>query len=229
MACAIARRLRRSRSAGSNFQTIPRGQVRQNRRSGNLRNFIPARRVAELCRCYFHVNFSSTIRKAAVLAPASWVRRSRRIWVNANIPVLLFEPSGEGRVRRRTWWTRRSPGSRGWSRASARGGPYRGDRGVPNTAGSRVGRRMRSRDRGDRRAHGLETRPVCEGGAVSRHRPLRIEYFRAVDRRPVRCDAETVRPRFCGMQFFNLPRYMHLVELIAAPARAGLLDRSRRS
>jgi 3-hydroxyacyl-CoA dehydrogenase len=36
---------------------------------------------------------------------------------------------------------------------------------------------------------------------------------------------ESLRPRFCGVHFFNPPRYMHLVELIAAPATdAGLLD-----
>jgi 3-hydroxyacyl-CoA dehydrogenase len=29
---------------------------------------------------------------------------------------------------------------------------------------------------------------------------------------------EHVRPRFCGVHFFNPPRYMHLVELIATPA-----------
>ncbi len=35
-----------------------------------------------------------------------------------------------------------------------------------------------------------------------------------------------VRPRFCGVHFFNPPRYMHLVELIAAPGTdASLLDR----
>jgi 3-hydroxyacyl-CoA dehydrogenase len=35
-----------------------------------------------------------------------------------------------------------------------------------------------------------------------------------------------VQARFCGVHFFNPPRYMHLVELIAAPAtQAGLLDR----
>ena len=28
---------------------------------------------------------------------------------------------------------------------------------------------------------------------------------------------ERMRPRFCGVHFFNPPRYMHLVELIAAP------------
>ena len=34
-----------------------------------------------------------------------------------------------------------------------------------------------------------------------------------------------VRSRFCGVHFFNPPRYMHLVELIPAPATApGLLD-----
>ncbi len=34
-----------------------------------------------------------------------------------------------------------------------------------------------------------------------------------------------LRPRFCGIHFFNPPRYMYLVELIAAPETdAGLLD-----
>jgi 3-hydroxyacyl-CoA dehydrogenase len=36
---------------------------------------------------------------------------------------------------------------------------------------------------------------------------------------------ESIRPRFCGIHFFNPPRYMHLVELIAAPdTQAVLLD-----
>ncbi|WP_126445019.1 3-hydroxyacyl-CoA dehydrogenase/enoyl-CoA hydratase family protein [Sulfuricystis multivorans] len=36
---------------------------------------------------------------------------------------------------------------------------------------------------------------------------------------------ETLRSRFCGIHFFNPPRYMHLVELIAAPAtQPQLLD-----
>ncbi len=36
---------------------------------------------------------------------------------------------------------------------------------------------------------------------------------------------EALRPRFCGIHFFNPPRYMQLVELIPAPAtRAGILD-----
>jgi len=35
----------------------------------------------------------------------------------------------------------------------------------------------------------------------------------------------TLRPRFCGIHFFNPPRYMHLVELIAQRATdRGLLD-----
>src|SRR6266478_4749764 len=35
----------------------------------------------------------------------------------------------------------------------------------------------------------------------------------------------TLRPRFCGIHFFNPPRYMHLVELIAQRATdQGLLD-----
>ncbi len=37
---------------------------------------------------------------------------------------------------------------------------------------------------------------------------------------------QTVRARFCGVHFFNPPRYMHLVEMIAQPAtEPALLDR----
>ena len=37
---------------------------------------------------------------------------------------------------------------------------------------------------------------------------------------------DALRPRFCGVHFFNPPRYMHLVELIAAPETATeVLDR----
>ena len=32
------------------------------------------------------------------------------------------------------------------------------------------------------------------------------------------CCHPKLRTRFCGIHFFNPPRYMHLVELIAAPA-----------
>lgn len=36
---------------------------------------------------------------------------------------------------------------------------------------------------------------------------------------------ESIKPRFCGIHFFNPPRYMTLVELIATPAtRPGILD-----
>ncbi|RPE73117.1 3-hydroxyacyl-CoA dehydrogenase [Tibeticola sediminis] len=36
---------------------------------------------------------------------------------------------------------------------------------------------------------------------------------------------ESIRPRFCGIHFFNPPRYMQLVELIATPStQAGILD-----
>ena len=36
---------------------------------------------------------------------------------------------------------------------------------------------------------------------------------------------EALRPRFCGIHFFNPPRYMYLVELIATPStEAGVLD-----
>src|SRR6185369_4706226 len=34
---------------------------------------------------------------------------------------------------------------------------------------------------------------------------------------------ERMRPRFCGVHFFNPPRYMHLVELIAAPQTEPVL------
>ena len=87
---------------------------------------------------------------------------------------------------------------------------------------------VRPGDRGDRRAHGLEARPVPQGRAAHRaERDLRVQHVGAVDHQPVRrlLDA-ALRPRFCGVHFFNPPRYMHLVELIPT---AGHRRRGARS
>mgnify|MGYP003694122713 CR=1 FL=1 len=76
---------------------------------------------------------------------------------------------------------------------------------------------MRSGDRGDLRAHGLEEGAVREGRAARRRRrrssPATPRVCRSTRWRR-RCPP-TLRPRFCGIHFFNPPRYMHLVELIA--------------
>ena len=82
-------------------------------------------------------------------------------------------------------------------------------------------RRVRPRDRGDRRADGLEARPVREDRAAHRAAcDRRVEHVGAVARRAVakRCRKRCGK-RFCGVHFFNPPRYMHLVELIAGARR----------
>jgi 3-hydroxyacyl-CoA dehydrogenase len=52
-----------------------------------------------------------------------------------------------------------------------------------------------------------------------------VQHLGPVDHQAVRGAARASAPRFCGIHFFNPPRYMHLVELIATPHhRARVLD-----
>jgi 3-hydroxyacyl-CoA dehydrogenase len=88
-------------------------------------------------------------------------------------------------------------------------------------------RGLRPRHRGDRRADGLEARPVPQGRAVH------LAPTRSSRPTPRACRSGAVRgfdagaaQRFCGVHFFNPPRYMHLVELIATPATdPAVIDR----
>ncbi len=87
---------------------------------------------------------------------------------------------------------------------------------------------MRPRDRGDRRAPRLEAGPLRRRSRrTCRAARDRSRRTRRDCRSPRLSGAmpEALRTRFCGVHFFNPPRYMHLVELIAAPQTdPALLD-----
>ena len=83
---------------------------------------------------------------------------------------------------------------------------------------------LRPGHRGDRRAHGLEARPLPQGRAAHRRRTRSSPPTPRACRSPScpRASTPTCRQRFCGVHFFNPPRYMHLVELIPTGAdRSG--------
>jgi len=92
---------------------------------------------------------------------------------------------------------------------------------------SRGSEGLRPRDRGDQRAHGLEEGPLREGRAAHRsRRHLRVEYFRAFHHRAFEDAAGRAAQAFCGIHFFNPPRYMRLVEIIPTPdTDPAILDR----
>ena len=160
------------------------------------------------------------VRKAAVLGAGVMGAQIAAHLVNAGVPVLLFDlPAKEGDPNGLVAQGDRQPrqararAARGEGRAPRASRPRNYDSDLALLA------RLRPRDRGDRRAHGLEARPVREGRAASRAaRDPRDQHVGPVARRAVatRC-REALRPRFCGVHFFNPPRYMHLVELIPAP------------
>ncbi len=60
---------------------------------------------------------------------------------------------------------------------------------------------------------------------IGAERDLRLQHLGPVDQRSCpKASTTDLKARFCGVHFFNPPRYMHLVELIPT---AG--DRARRS
>ncbi|MDZ7928044.1 MAG: 3-hydroxyacyl-CoA dehydrogenase NAD-binding domain-containing protein [Agrobacterium sp.] len=61
---------------------------------------------------------------------------------------------------------------------------------------------------------------------VAEHAVLRLQHLGPVESTRCRkCCRKQLRHRFCGVHFFNPPRYMHLAELIPASATdAGVLD-----
>ena len=90
--------------------------------------------------------------------------------------------------------------------------------------------RLRPGDRGDFRAHGLEadrsTKRWRRTSVRRRSSPPIPPVFRSTRWREA-CPTE-LRPRFCGVHFFNPPRYMHLVELIGQRAHRSATDRPAR-
>ena len=172
-----------------------------------------------------------SVRKAAVLGAGVMGAQIAAHLANANVPVDPVRPRRQGRRPERHRAARRSTASRSSSPRRSR----------PRTASRCIDAAnydehlallagVRPRHRGDRRAHGLEEGPLREGRAAPRAaRDLRHQHLGAVDQRARRRRCPTaLRTRFCGIHFFNPPRYMHLVELIAdADDRPGAARRAR--
>jgi 3-hydroxyacyl-CoA dehydrogenase len=82
-------------------------------------------------------------------------------------------------------------------------------------------KRLRPHHRGHCRAHGLEARPVhqdrplCAPHAIVASNTSGLSITKLSEALP-----ESIKPRFCGIHFFNPPRYMTLVELINTPTTA---------
>jgi 3-hydroxyacyl-CoA dehydrogenase len=93
---------------------------------------------------------------------------------------------------------------------------------APGAAG-----RLRPHHRGHRRAHGLEAGPVHQdrAGFWPQHAIVASNTSGLSITKLSEALPESIKPRFCGIHFFNPPRYMALVELINTPARrAAVLD-----
>ena len=152
-------------------------------------------------------------------APASWARRSPRTW---SMPTST--PSCSTCPRRKATRTASSTkaianlgklapaplAEQGAGRARSPPANYE--------TGPGAAARLRPGHRGDRRAHGLEEGPVREDRAVRRRRtrssPATPRAWASTS--SPKCCPKQLRHRFCGVHFFNPPRYMHLVELIPA-------------
>ena len=164
-------------------------------------------------------------------APASWARRSPRTSPTPASRSLLFDlPAKEGDPNGLVAKAHRRPRASSSPRRSRPRIAPRAIEAAQLRQRPRAARRMRPRDRGDRRAPRLEARPLREDRAASRAARDRSRRTRRDCRSP-RCRRRCRRrcaPRFCGMHFFNPPRYMHLVELIPAPQTdAGAARRAR--
>ena len=171
------------------------------------------------------------IRKVAVLGAGVMGAQIAAHLVNARVPVVLFDLAGEGRrpERHRREGDRRTCQARARAAGAARAALAQIDAANYDER-PRATRGLRPRDRGDRRAHGLEARSLREDRAARRAAcDLRIEHLRPVASATLaEALPAALRARFCGIHFFNPPRYMHLVELIArAGDRSGAPRRAR--
>ena len=145
---------------------------------------------------------------------------------NADVAVLLFDlPAKGGQAQRhRRQGAGRPQEARPRTAGTSRPGPVH--RGRQLWLRSREAARLRSHHRGHRRENGVEARSLCQGRALHpRRRDLRLQHLRAVDQCLSEGMPAALRPRFCGIHFFNPPRYMALVELIrTATTDAAMLD-----
>ena len=173
------------------------------------------------------------VRKAAVLGAGVMGAQIAAHLANADVPVVLFDlPAKEGDAERH-----RAQGDRRTSRklepaplARARTAPAAIDAG-----------QLRQRPARCSRECDLVIEAIAErmdwkqdlyakvAPHVAAARDPRVEHVGAVARRAVgRACPKRCGTRFCGVHFFNPPRYMHLVELIPAPETdAGAARRAR--
>ena len=163
---------------------------------------------------------SLIVRKAAVLGAGVMGAQIAAHFANAGIPGRAVRPARQGRRSRRP----RCQSDRGSREASSRRRLPQGARAAiePCQLRQPISRAWRECD--------LVIEAIAERldwkrdlyAKVAPHlapaRDPRVQHVGAVARgaRRRRC-RKTLRPRFCGMHFFNPPRYMHLVELVAAP------------
>ena len=160
------------------------------------------------------------VRKAAVLGAGVMGAQIAAHLANAGVQPILFELAAEGRdknanVRKALeGLAKLEPSPLATKGVLERITPANYDEHLALLA------RMRPRDRGDQRAHGLEEGALRQGGAAPRARtrssPPTPRGFRSPSSR--RCCPRPLRPRFCGIHFFNPPRYMRLVEIIPTAA-----------
>ena len=167
------------------------------------------------------------IRKVAVLGAGVMGAQIAAHLVNANVETLLFElPAKEGDPNGNV--NKALDGLKKLEPApiSSPSQNHLHPAGQLRPASGKIAR-LRSDHRSHRRAHGLEVRPVPQGCAV------RERATPSSPPTPPVCPSTSwpkpspsnLRHRFCGIHFFNPPRYMHLVELIPCKGtEASLLD-----
>ena len=157
------------------------------------------------------------VRKAAVLGAGVMGAQIAAHLANANVPVVLFDlPAKEGDkngvAKKALDGLKKLDPAPLASKDKLKYHRCRQLRRAPAAAG-----RVRSGHRSHRRAHGLEERSLREDRSrTSPPTPSSPPTPRACRSTPwPQGLPEAVRPRFCGIHFFNPPRYMHLVEIIA--------------
>ena len=165
-------------------------------------------------------NSSLSVRKAAVLGAGVMGAQIAAHFANADVPVVLFDlPAKEGDPNGIVQKGDRRPRE---ARAGAARGAATARHGSTRRTTAATSRGSPSATSSSRRSPSAST-----GSATCTRRSRRTSRRMRSSRRTRRgCRSPRCRmrcrkrcgTRFCGVHFFNPPRYMHLVELIPAPA-----------
>jgi 3-hydroxyacyl-CoA dehydrogenase len=159
------------------------------------------------------------VKKVAVLGAGVMGAQIAAHLANVKVPVILFDlPAKEGPkngiVTRAVDGLKKlkpSPSGRGRRCGADWPGQLR--------RASGTAARLRPDHRGDCRAHGLEARSVQKDCApfMAPHAIVASNTSGLSITKLSEVLPEEIKPRFCGIHFFNPPRYMLLVELINTP------------